>query len=139
MTYREVEQTLNRARDCGFEIAAKMATKEEMLAIATSITSQLRGDAGASLSKDPHRKMESYVIDTEEISGQIYKLWKQKVKAIRLIEMVEDGRQKTVLSEYYINRHTWDEVCEILCLEPDGKHVFKLRRWAIEEIAKKTS
>ena len=137
MTYKEVEQALNTARDLGFEIAAKREAKDELLAIAASITSQLRGDAGTSASKDPHAKMENYAIKVEELTDQIRKLLNRRNRMMEMIELVEDSRCRGVLTEYYINRKSWDEVADALKLEPDAKYVFRLRREAIEEICKK--
>ena len=139
MTYAEVENTLNVARDCAKEIVEKRAALDEARSIVESMVPRPRGDAGVSMSKDPHSKMETYLITAERLENEIHDLYAIKVKAMDLIGLIDDRQRRSIMFGYYINCLSWPEVSEHQHMEHFGGTVYYHRHKAIEEIAEKTS
>ena len=102
------KQWLNRARRIGREIR----TLEEVITSTRerleSVTQSYSGD-GAQSTKDPHKfdrlvELESLV--NEKIDEQI----KIKTEILEAISQIRDRRQRIVLTEYYLNMKTWEQV-----------------------------
>ena len=73
-----------------------------------SVTQSYSGD-GAQSSKDPHKfdrlvELESLV--NEKIDEQI----QIKTEILEAISQIRDRRQRIVLTEYYLNMKTWEQV-----------------------------
>ena len=102
------KQWLNRAR----RIDREIRTLEEVITSTRerleSVTQSYSGD-GAQSSKDPHKfdrlvELESLV--NEKIDEQI----QIKTEIIEAISQIRDRRQRIVLTEYYLNMKTWEQV-----------------------------
>lgn len=102
------KQWLNRAR----RIDREIRTLEEVISSTRerleSVTQSYSGD-GAQSSKDPHKfdrlvELESLV--NEKIDEQI----QIKTEILEAISQIRDRRQRIVLTEYYLNMKTWEQV-----------------------------
>jgi DNA-directed RNA polymerase specialized sigma subunit len=102
------KQWLNRAR----RIDREIRTLEEVITSTRerleSVTQSYSGD-GAQSTKDPHKfdrlvELESLV--NEKIDEQI----KIKTEILEAISQIRDRRQRIVLTEYYLNMKTWEQV-----------------------------
>ena len=102
------KQWLNRAR----RIDREIRTLEEVITSTRerleSITQSYSGD-GAQSTKDPHKfdrlvELESLV--NEKIDEQI----QIKTEILEAISQIRDRRQRIVLTEYYLNMKTWEQV-----------------------------
>lgn len=102
------KQWLNRARRIDREIRTLegviTSTRERL----ESVTQSYSGD-GAQSTKDPHKfdrlvELESLV--NEKINEQI----QIKTEILEAISQIRDRRQRIVLTEYYLNMKTWEQV-----------------------------
>lgn len=102
------KQWLNRARRIDREIRTLegviTSTRERL----ESVTQSYSGD-GAQSTKDPHKfdrlvELESLV--NEKIDEQI----NIKTEILEAISQIRDRRQRIVLTEYYLNMKTWEQV-----------------------------
>jgi DNA-directed RNA polymerase specialized sigma subunit len=102
------KQWLNRAR----RIDREIRTLEEVITSTRerleSVTQSYSGD-GAQSTKDPHKfdrlvELESLV--NEKIDEQI----QIKTEILEAISQIRDRRQRIVLTEYYLNMKTWEQV-----------------------------
>lgn len=102
------KQWLNRAR----RIDREIRTLEEVISFTRerleSVTQSYSGD-GAQSTKDPHKfdrlvELESLV--NEKIDEQI----QIKTEILEAISQIRDRRQRIVLTEYYLNMKTWEQV-----------------------------
>lgn len=102
------KQWLNRAR----RIDREIRTLEEVITSTRerleSVTQSYSGD-GAQSTKDPHKfdrlvELESLV--NEKINEQI----QIKTEILEAISQIRDRRQRIVLTEYYLNMKTWEQV-----------------------------
>lgn len=102
------KQWLNRARRIDREIRTLegviTSTRERL----ESVTQSYSGD-GAQSNKDPHKfdrlvELESMV--NEKINEQI----QIKTEILEAISQIRDRRQRIVLTEYYLNMKTWEQV-----------------------------
>lgn len=102
------KQWLNRAR----RIDREIRTLEEVISSTRgrleSVTQSYSGD-GAQSTKDPHKfdrlvELESLV--NEKIDEQI----QIKTEILEAISQIRDRRQRIVLTEYYLNMKTWEQV-----------------------------
>ena len=102
------KQWLNRARRIDREIRALEEVISSTRKRLESVTQSYSGD-GAQSSKDPHKfdrlvELESLV--NEKIDEQI----QIKTEILEAISQIRDRRQRIVLTEYYLNMKTWDQV-----------------------------
>ena len=102
------KQWLNRARRIDREIRALEEVISSTRKRLESVTQSYSGD-GAQSSKDPHKfdrlvELESLV--NEKIDEQI----QIKTEILEAISQVRDRRQRIVLTEYYLNMKTWEQV-----------------------------
>lgn len=102
------KQWLNRARRIDREIRALEEVISSTRKRLESVTQSYSGD-GAQSSKDPHKfdrlvELESLV--NEKIDEQI----QIKTEILEAISQIRDRRQRIVLTEYYLNMKTWEQV-----------------------------
>lgn len=133
MTNKQTEKWLYRAWNASEEIDAKQTQLEEMRSRAMSVTATLTGMPGRA-SKDPHAKMEKYLLLSENISIQIDKLIGIQKEVTEVIDKVQDDRMRIVLTERYINRRKWEDISNIMHYSHEGGYVFRLNRLAIQAV-----
>lgn len=88
-----------------------------------------------SSSANDFMKIVDKIVDLQnEINAEIDKLVDLKTDARNKINQLDDERFVIVLTDYYINCKTWEQVAE------DNnygiRHVFKLHGWALKEFEK---
>lgn len=102
------KQWLNRARRIDREIRTLEEVIKSTRERLESVTQSYSGD-GAQSTKDPHKfdrlvELESLV--NEKIDEQI----NIKTEILEAISQIRDRRQRIVLTEYYLNMKTWEQV-----------------------------
>lgn len=102
------KQWLNRARRIDREIRTLEEVIKSTRERLESVTQSYSGD-GAQSTKDPHKfdrlvELESLV--NEKIDEQI----QIKTEILEAISQIRDRRQRIVLTEYYLNMKTWEQV-----------------------------
>lgn len=81
--------------------------------------------------------LETIIALEEQINSEIDSYTEQKVKARELINGLSDDRYKAVLTEYYLNTKTWEQVAESLNFE--RRWVFHLHGQALQQFEKTLS
>ena len=99
MTY-EARKWLARARSIEREIDALLSARKETRDRLTKITQSYSSD-GAQTTKDPH-KFDRLVEYENLIDQKIDEQLAVKAEITKAIGMLQDGRQRTVLTDYYI-------------------------------------
>lgn len=70
----------------------------------------------------------------EQINNEIDNYTEQKVKARELISGLSDDRYKAVLTEYYLNTKTWEQVAD--SMNVSNRHVTRIHGWALKEFSR---
>ena len=102
------KQWLNRARRIDREIRTLEEVIKSTRERLESVTQSYSGD-GAQSTKDPHmfdRLVELESLVNEKIDEQI----QIKTEILEAISQIRDRRQRIVLTEYYLNMKTWEQV-----------------------------
>ena len=133
MTIKQTERWLYRAWNTSEEIKAKMAQLEEATSQVTSITAQMSGMPG-SVSKDPHARMDKYIILSGNLQSQIDRLAGTLNEITEVIDKVPDGQLRTLLTERYLNRRKWEDVSELMHYSYEGGYIFRLNREALKAV-----
>lgn len=126
------KQWLGRARFIDRELQALRREKQRTKDSLTKITQSYESD-GAQVSKDPH-KMDRIAEYTDMIDRKEAELIETKAQIYNAIMQLEDGRQRSVLFEYYIECKKWEEVA--LDLNYSYMHVTRLHGYALNEVQK---
>jgi DNA-directed RNA polymerase specialized sigma subunit len=126
------KQWLNRAR----RIDREIRTLEEVITSTRerleSVTQSYSGD-GAQSTKDPHkfdRLVELESLDNEKIDEQI----QIKTEILEAISQIRDRRQRIVLTEYYLNMKTWEQVA--VEINYSWRQVMNIHGRALQEMQK---
>lgn len=124
------KQFMNRARRVDKEIAALEQMIERTRDNLTRITQNYDSD-GAQSTKDPHkydRLLELEGVVAEKIDEQI----RMKKEIIETISQLKDRRQRIVLTEYYLNMKTWEQVA--VDINYSYMHVTRIHGYALKEV-----
>lgn len=78
--------------------------------------------------------IDKIVLLQEKINEEIDQLVELKKQARTLIHMLTDERYKTVLTEYYLNHKTWEQVAD--CMNYDLRWVYRIHGKALKEFSK---
>lgn len=125
-----VEQWLKRAQFIEMELKTLNEMYQEELDKVTSITPKLSG-MSSSGTKDPH-KLDAFAQLSYEIDQQRNKLLAAKAEIIEVINTLQDGRYREILSLRLIMGKRWEEIAkEINYCE---KHTQRMYRKAIKDI-----
>ena len=105
------KEWLRRARDLNKLINAKLADRDRAFELACQCTAVLSEDkVQTSHGNASEERIAKYVEYTEEIDDLIDELLRIKQEINKAIGTVEDYRFQTLLTEYYINCKTWEQV-----------------------------
>lgn len=105
------KEWLRRARILDKLIDAKIADRDRALELACQCTSNISPDKVSASSENSHEnRMIKYVEYTEEIDRMIDRLLQIKSEIKKAIDSVDDIVLQAVLTEYYINCKTWEQV-----------------------------
>lgn len=78
--------------------------------------------------------IDKIVLLQDKINEEIDRLVELKEQARTLIHMLTDERYKTVLTEYYLNHKTWEQVAD--CMNYDLRWVYRIHGRALKEFNK---
>lgn len=125
---------LNRARDIDREIEALESAKQEAHDALTRITQNYESD-GAQTSKDPHKFDRLAELDSL-IDGKVTDLIAVKTEIMTEIGKLENGKQRTVLIDYYVRCMTFEQIAvSIGCSFRNVAYTKKRGVQALEKIA----
>lgn len=108
------KQWLMRARNMEMRIAALQEAKERIYDRAVSITAIPRETPSAGSSGQPGDKIAGYAVASAVVDEQIDKLNEVRAEILDLISRIDDNACATLLTEYYVNHRTWNEVARIM-------------------------
>ena len=97
---------------------------------ATSVTQAL-GAVIVSGTKEPH-KFDNLVELEETITNSVTELVRVKTEILRLIQRVPDRNQRLVLTAYYLDMATWEQVAVDMHYSFDN--VMRLQRLGLAEV-----
>ena len=126
---------LGRARSIEKEIDALFQSKQETRDRLTRITQNYNSD-GAQVSKDPH-KYDKLVELEDLLDRKTDELIDVKQEITEAIALLNDGRQRTVLLDYYIRGMSLEETA--VHMGYSYANIKKIRAKAITAIAEKCS
>ena len=130
MTTKEVKQWLWRARGIDKEILALQEIRDHEFERVTKISAQLTG-MPATVSKDPH-KFDRLAELNDQIEQLSEKLTVTKSEILAKIYRLEDSRYRTVLSYYYVDCMTIEQIAAKM--HYSFSHVKRLRIEALNAI-----
>lgn len=126
------KQYMNRVRRVDKEIKALdnllQKTRDDM-----EKTTQKYDSDGSQSTKDPHkfdRLMELESLIDQKISDQLA----LKAETLETIGRLKDRRQRIVLTEYYLNMKTWEQVA--VEINYSWRNVMNIHGHALQEIQK---
>ena len=126
------KQWLGRARFIDRELKALKREKQKKLDDLTKITQSYESD-GAQMTKDPH-KLDRIAEYTGLIEQKEAELMDTKRQILETIMKLQDGKQRSVLFEYYIEGKKWEEVA--VDLHYSYMHVTRIHGYALTEVQK---
>lgn len=124
------KEWLSQARHINERIKALEESKRRAYERATSAVAPIRD--GYVHNSTPGSKSEAYAILSKEVDRQVEELNKKKAEITKVIGHVGDNILATLLTEYYVNGKTWEEVavCIGYCYQDtiQRKHPAALRK-----------
>lgn len=127
----DARQWLGRARSIEKEVDALTKTKDETRDRLTKITQTYSRD-GAQSSKDPH-KYDKLVELEDLLDRKMTELIETKQEITETIGLLQDGRQRTVLLDYYVRCKSLEETA--VHMGYSYANIKKIRARAIAAIA----
>lgn len=109
METMDTRQWLGRARTIEREINALMRTKAEARQRLLSITQNYASDGSKSTGKDPH-KFDRLMELEDRLNAKIDELIDTKQEITDAIQLLADGRQRTVLLDYYVRCMSMEQI-----------------------------
>lgn len=123
---------LKRARDIDKEKDALEKAQQEARDAMTRITQNYETD-GAQTSKDPHKFDRLAELDNL-IAEKLAELAAVQTEILRAITMLENGKQRTVLIDYYVRCMTLEETAAEMHIT--FRHVLRIRKVAVQNLEK---
>lgn len=131
----DARKWLGRARTIDREINTLQKTVDETRSQVQRITQNYDAD-GAQSTKDPH-KFDRLVELEDTINQRIDELVQIKDEITGMISLLQDGRHRTVLMDYYVRCMTLEQTA--VEMGYSYAHVKRLRAIGISQIQKKMS
>lgn len=131
METMDTRQWLGRARTIEREINALMRTKAEARQRLLSITQNYASDGSKSTGKDPH-KFDRLMELEDRINAKIDELIDTKQEITDAIQLLADGRQRTVLLDYYVRCMSMEQIA--VEINYSYENVKKIRAKAIRAL-----
>ena len=126
------KQYMNQVRRIDKEISALLDMVHRTRESLESITQNYDSD-GSQATKDPHKF--DRLIELESLVDQkIDEQLKLKAEILNTISKLQDRRMRIILTEYYLNMKTWEQVA--VDLPCSYMHVTRLHGYALNEIQK---
>lgn len=126
------KQYLNRARRIDKEIDALLRLVQTTRESLESITQNYGGDITTG-TKNPH-KYDKLVELEALVDTKIDELIAVKTEIVRTISQLQDNRHRIILTEYYLEMKTWEQVA--VDNNYSWRHVMNLHGYALKEVQK---
>ena len=123
------KEWLSRARKMSGRLRALQTSKEQAFARATSV---VVGGGEHVSGGEPADKHAAYAELSLSVDRQIEKLEQVRAEILQVIGQVEDNTLATLLTEYYVNDKTWEEVA--VQMRYSWRQVMRLHGQALCEI-----
>lgn len=123
------KEWLGRARKLRLRLSALEDSKQRAYARAVSSTAGLGERVSGG---EPGDKLAAYAEVSLEADQQIEKLEQTRAEILQVIGQVEDNTLATLLTEYYVNDKTWEEVA--VQMQYSWRQVMRLHGQALCEI-----
>lgn len=108
------KQYLRRIRELDIDVSRTLEQIEILHAQVTKTTTTLSDMPKGSGDQDKTASTIAKIVDLKRgLRGKIEEYVELKAKAIEQIDGLEDGRYRQVLTHYYINGKTWEEIAVV--------------------------
>ncbi|MCI5617918.1 MAG: DUF1492 domain-containing protein [Ruminococcus sp.] len=130
------KEYLNRVRLTDISINTKSDELYHLKLKSLQVSPQSQGERVQSSCSggDFTKIIDRIVLLQDKINEEIDLLVELKEQARTLIHMLTDERYKTVLTEYYLNHKTWEQVAD--CMNYDLRWVYRIHGKALKEFSK---
>lgn len=127
------KEWLKRARTINEELKQLKIARQEAWDIATAATSGTTGERVKRSRENSSEKNNHTLLEYDlKISMQKEKLLQCKTEILEAIAMVEDSRYRTLLTAYYVNCKSWEEVA--VQMNYGIRQVYRLHGDALQKI-----
>lgn len=123
------KEWLGRARKLRLRLSALEDSKQRSYALAVSSTAGLGERVSGG---EPGDKLAAYTEMSIAVDRQIEKLEQTRAEILQVIGQVEDNTLATLLTEYYVNDKTWEEVA--VQMQYSWRWVRRLHVRALEQV-----
>lgn len=126
------KEYLNRVRFADISINTRSDELYHLKLKSLQVSPQSQGERVQSSGSggDFTKIIDKIVLLQDKINEEIDLLVELKEQARTLIHMLTDERYKTVLTEYYLNHKTWEQVAD--CMNYDLRYVYKVHGRALQ-------
>ena len=124
------KQYLNRARRIDSEINALLRLLQTTRDSLESITQNYDSD-GSQSTKNPH-KFDRLVELESTVDNKVDELIALKAEILNTISKLNDNRQRIILTEYYLEMKTWEQVA--VDMNYSFQHIMRMHGYALKEI-----
>lgn len=124
------KQFLWKIRNLDREIDVKLEVLHRMKERALSITQNYEKD-GAQSSGDPH-KYDAIVELEDYIDQKVDELAATKQTVLETIDKLQDERQRSVLTSYFVNGNTWEQTA--VSLGYSYQHIRRIYKKALKAV-----
>ena len=124
------KQYLNRARRIDSEINALLRLLQTTRDSLESITQNYDSD-GSQSTKNPH-KFDRLVELESTVDNKVDELIALKAEILNTISNLNDNRQRIILTEYYLEMKTWEQVA--VDMNYSFQHTMRMHGYALKEI-----
>lgn len=130
------KEYLNRVRFADISINTKNDELYHLKLKSLQVSPQSQGERVQSSGSggDFTKIIDKIFLLQDKINEEVDQLVELKEQARTLIHMLTDERYKTVLTEYYLNHKTWEQVAD--CMNYDLRWVYRIHGKALKEFSK---
>lgn len=135
MTAKEYLRTIRNAdENINYRLSELGKLRAEIKSISPKTSGERVQTGGDS---DPMKAVDRLVDMERQINAEIDHYTELKVKTREMISRLPNDRHRAILTEYYLNAKTWEQVAESLNIS--DRHAKRLHGWALKEFSKKFS
>ena len=130
------KEYLNRVRFADISINTKNDELYHLKLKSLQVSPQSQGERVQSSGSggDFTKIIDKIFLLQDKINEEVDRLVELKDQARTLIHRLTDERYKTVLTEYYLNHKTWEQVAN--CMNYDLRWVYRIHGKALKEFSK---
>lgn len=130
------KEYLNRVRFADISIDTKSDELYHLKLKSLQVSPQSQGERVQSSGSggDFTKIIDKIFLLQDKINEEVDQLVELKDQARTLIHRLTDERYKTVLTEYYLNHKTWEQVAD--CMNYDLRWVYRIHGKALKEFSK---